>query len=47
MLISMILNIIKVEIWKNRKLLDNEVTRFSKQKYRGPFKFEFQIRHSI
>jgi hypothetical protein len=47
MLISMILNIIKMEIWKSGKLLDNEVTRFSKQKYRHPFKFEFQIGHKI
>lgn len=47
MLISMILNIIKMEIWKTGKLLDNEVTRFSKQKYRHAFKFEFQIGHKI
>lgn len=47
MLISVILNIIKMEIWKSGKLLDNEVTRFSKQEYRRPFKFEFKIGHKI
>lgn len=43
----MILNIIKMEIWKSGKLLDNEVSRFSKQKYKRPFKFELQIGHKI
>lgn len=34
MLISMILNIIRMEILKSGKLPDNEVAKFSKQKYK-------------
>lgn len=34
MLISMILNIIKMEIWKGGKIPDNEVARFSIERYR-------------
>lgn len=34
MLISMILNIIRMEILKSGKLLGNEVAKFSKQKYK-------------